>query len=399
MPAHASALRTSWFHDEMTAWRRAIHESPEVRFDVSGTAAKVASLLVSFGVDVETGVGRTGVVGVLRRGNGKHSIGLRADMDALPIETHSTTEYRSRVDGRHHGCGHDGHTAMLLGAARELALNGDFDGTVHFIFQPNEEEGLGAQAMIDDGLFERWSIDEVYGMHCVPGVPAGHFALRSGPMMAFEDDFVIHIRGRGGHASAPNMTFDPMVPAAELVVALQTVVSRSLSPMDGGVVSVTEFVTDGSRNVLPSTVTIRGDARGFTAVVRETIERRIGEIVEGVCLAHGLDYSVDYSHEFDVTMNTPTETSHVAGAACSVVTEAAVDSNCAPNPASEDFARMLEQRPGCYVFIGNGTSGANGLPWHNPAFDFNDAILPTGADYWVALTEGRLGHVDGPAVS
>jgi len=288
---------------------------------------------------------------------------------------------------------------MLLGAARELALSGDFDGTVHFIFQPNEEEGQGAQAMIDDGLFERWSIDEVYGMHCAPGVPAGHLALRSGPMMAFEDNFVIHVRGRGGHASAPHMTLDPMVPAAEVVVALQTVVSRSLSPMDSGVVSVTEFVTDGSRNVLPSTVTIRGDTRGFTAVVRETIEHRMAEIVKGVCLAHGLDYSIDYSHEFDVTTNTPTETAHAAAAARSVVTGAAVDSDCDPNPASEDFARLLAQRPGCYVFIGNGTSGTNGLPWHNPAFDFNDSILPTGADYWVALTEGRLEHIDGHPTS
>ena len=386
-PTYASSQRTSIFHDEMTAWRREIHRSPGVRFDVGATATKVASLLESFGIEVETGVGGTGVVGVLRRGSAEHGIGLRADMDALPIQTHSTTGYRSEVDGRHHGCGHDGHTAMLVGAAKQLALDGEFDGTVTFIFQPNEEEGLGAQAMIDDGLFERWTIDEIYGMHCTPGLPAGSFALRPGPMMAFEDDFVIELRGRGGHASAPHLSNDAMVPAAEVVVALQTVVSRSLDPMDSSVVSVTGFMTDGSRNVLPGSVTIRGDTRGFSTEVRHMIERRIRAITEGICLAHGLAFSIDYTHEFDVVVNTRAQAVHAASAARSVVPADAVDSNCAPNPASEDFARMLTRRPGCYVLIGNGAEGTHGLPWHNAAFDFNDDILPIGADYWVALVE------------
>jgi hippurate hydrolase len=279
---------------------------------------------------------------------------------------------------------------MLLGAAKQLATDGVFDGAVHFIFQPNEEEGLGAQAMIDDGLFDRRSIDEVYGLHCVPGLAAGHFATRTGPMMTFEDNFVIRLAGVGGHSSAPHMTYDPLVAGAELVTALQTVVARSVSPMQSGVVSVTEFDTDGSRNVLPSNVVIRGDTRGLDPEVQGTIERRIREIVEGICAAHGLSYDFEYSHEFVVTVNSAEETGHAVAAARSVVGAAAVDSDCLPNTGSEDFARMLERRPGCYALIGNGTEGTNTLPLHHPSFDFNDEILPIGGDYWVTLTEMRL---------
>lgn len=383
-------MRSVAFHDEMTAWRRDFHASPEIRFDVHETAAKVGTLLRSFGLDVESGVGHTGVVGTLRRGTGGRGIGLRADMDALPIQTVSTAEHRSRTDGHHHGCGHDGHAAMLLGAATELSSSGRFDGTVSFIFQPNEEEGLGAQAMIDDGLFERWPIDEVYGMHCAPGLPVGNFAMRAGPMMTFEDNFVIEISGRGGHSSAPHLTLDPLVAGAEVVTALQTVVARSLNPLESGVVSITEFETDGSRNVIPSRVMIRGDTRGFDAAVRAGIEERIAEIVRGVCLAHRVEPSFTYSHEFDVLVNGQAETSHAAAAARSVVGDAAVDSQCAPSTGSEDFARMLDHRPGCYALIGNGTEGHHGLPWHNPGFEFNDDALPIGADYWVTLAENRL---------
>lgn len=376
--------------EAMQHWRHEIHSFPGIRFAVEETAARVASVLGSVGVEVEQGVGGSGVVGRLQKGTAARGIGLRADMDALPIQSTSDAPYRSQIDGRHHGCGHDGHTAMLLGAAAVLADTGAFDGTVHFIFQPNEEEGQGAQAMIDDGLFERWRIDEVYGMHCAPNIPVGHFWMRPGPMMTFEDNFVIELHGRGGHSSAPHMLNDPMIAAAQIILVLQTVVSRSLSPLEAGVISVTELTTDGSRNVTPSRVTIRGDTRGFDDDVQRRIEARVGEIVAGVSAANRIGHSFNYSHEFVAVINTPGETSSAARAALDVVGEGAVDDDCVPSTGSEDFARMLAHRPGCYVLIGNGTDNSHGLPWHNPGFDFNDAILGIGADYWTALTERLL---------
>ena len=384
------AGRSEGIHETMKSWRHEIHSSPGIRFAVEETAARVASVLDSVGVEVTEGVGVTGVIGRLRRGSAARGIGLRADMDALPIQSTSDVPYRSQIHGQHHGCGHDGHTAMLLGAAATLADTGAFDGSVHFIFQPNEEEGHGAQAMIDDGLFERWQIDEVYGMHCAPSIPAGHFSLRSGPMMTFEDNFVIELDGRGGHSSAPHMGNDPMIAAAQIVSALQTVVSRSLSPLESGVISVTELTTDGSRNVIPSRVTIKGDTRGYNDGVQEMIEARMGDIVAGVSAANGIGHSFDYSHEFVAVVNTPDETDWAVRAAVDVVGDEAVDDDCEPSTGSEDFARMLAHRPGCYVLIGNGTDGSHGLPWHNPGFDFNDDILGIGADYWATLTEKRL---------
>ena len=377
-------------HAEMIAWRRDVHRHPEVGFNEFRTAEKVANLLREFGLEVHTGIGQTGVVGVLRCGTSERSIGLRADMDALPIHEMNDFDHKSKQDGVFHGCGHDGHTAMLLGAARHLSQSTTFDGTVIFIFQPNEEEGRGAAAMIADGLFDRFPVDSVYGMHNMPGVPVGHFAVRKGPIMAFEDNFVITITGRGGHASMPHISIDPMVIGAEIIQALQTIVARSINPQQWGVVSVTELKTDGARNVLPSSVTIKGDTRGIDVDVQKIIEKRMREIVEGVCLAHGAKSEVEYSHEFVVMVNTDAETDAVIEAARKVAGDDCVDGHCPTYSCSEDFARMLQVKPGCYILIGNGESGSHGCALHNPSYDFNDEILSLGTHFWVSLVETQL---------
>ena len=374
------------------AWRRDIHQHPELGFQEERTADKVAGLLEAFGIEVHTGIGGTGVVGVLRRGDSERAIGLRADIDALPIEEHNDFEYRSVNERRFHGCGHDGHTAMLLAAAETLASKDSIDGTVHFIFQPNEENGLGALAMMKDGLFERFAMDAVYGMHNMPGIPAGSFAVRKGPMMTFEDNFVIRVAGLGGHASMPNRTRDPVVVAAEIITALQTIVARSLNPMLSGVVSVTEIHTDGARNVIPSNVTIKGDTRGLTREAQSLIETRMRELVTHIGKAHNVDVTLDYSHEFVVLVNSDTETEIAIGAAIDTVGAERVVPDCEPAACSEDFAQMLTAKPGCYLLIGNGTEGHNGRPLHNPGYDFNDDVLATGAAYWVRLAENVLGR-------
>ena len=293
---------------DWTAWRRDIHKHPELGFGEKRTADVVARKLEAFGLETHTGIGKTGVVGVLKRGNSERSVGLRADIDALPIQEMNEFEHRSVHDSQFHGCGHDGHTTMLLAAAETLASGGKFDGTVHFIFQPNEENGLGALAMMEDGLFDRFPMDAVYGMHNMPGIPAGHFAVRKGSMMTFEDNFVIRIAGVGGHASMPNRTHDPVIVAAEMITALQTIVARSLNPMLTGVVSVTEIHTDGARNVIPSNVTIKGDTRGLTNEAQQLIETRMREIVTHVGKAHNVEATLDYTHEFVVLENTDQET-------------------------------------------------------------------------------------------
>ena len=377
---------------QWVAWRRDIHQHPELGFREERTAEKVAELLDGFGVEVHTGIGGTGVVGVLRRGDSRRAIGLRADIDALPIEEQNDFDYRSLNDRQFHGCGHDGHTAMLLAAAETLAGKDSIDGTVHFIFQPNEENGLGALAMMKDGLFDRFAMDAVYGMHNMPGLPAGSFAVRKGPMMTFEDNFVIRIAGLGGHASMPNRTRDPVVVAAEIINALQTIVARSLNPMLSGVVSVTEIHTDGARNVIPSNVTIKGDTRGLSDEAQHLIETRMRELVTNIGKAHNVEVTLDYSHEFIVLMNTDAETDIAVQAAIDTVGDEHVVPDCEPAACSEDFAQMLREKPGCYVLIGNGTDGHNGRPLHNPGYDFNDEVLGTGAAYWVQLTENVLGR-------
>ena len=393
MPALRNILPE--FHEEMIAWRRDMHKHPELGFNEDRTAAKVASLLDAFGIEVHQGVGGTGVVGVLRRGNGNHAIGLRADMDALPINESNEFDYRSVNDGVFHGCGHDGHTTMLLGAAKILAEHGNFDGTVYFIFQPSEEDGRGALSMIDDGLFERFPMASVYGMHNMPGIPAGHFAVREGAIMTSEDTFEITITGQGGHASMPERTVDPVVVGAEVVLALQTIVSRAISPRDWGVVSVTEFITDGARNVIPSTVTIKGDCRALATETQRRIESRMRDIVNGLCAAYGASGDVIYQEDFVPTINAPMETRAAIDAARHVAGEVAVNPDCPTCGASEDFARMLIEKPGCYILIGNGEDGHCGKSLHNPHYDLNDDILVPGTQYWVTLVEQQLPAKDG----
>ena len=377
-------------HSDWIGWRHDIHRHPELGFGEERTAGVVAALLEGFGVETHTGIGRTGVVGVLRRGSSNRSIGLRADIDALPIQEANSFPHRSVNDRQFHGCGHDGHTTMLLAAAQTLASGDTFDGTVHFIFQPNEENGLGALAMMEDGLFDRFAMDAVYGMHNMPGIPAGNFAVRKGPMMTFEDNFVISIKGLGGHASMPDRTRDPVVVGAEIISALQTVVARSLNPMASGVVSVTEIHTDGARNVIPSNVTIKGDTRGLSSETQALIEKRMRELVVNIGRAHNVEVTLDYSHEFIVLNNTDHETDLAVQAAIDTVGVDNVVSDCEPAACSEDFAQMLRAKPGCYVLIGNGTDRHNGRSLHNPGYDFNDEVLETGAAWWVRLTENVL---------
>jgi amidohydrolase len=349
-------------------------------------------VLQLLGLEVHRGIGGTGIVANLRMGNGHSAIGLRADMDALALTESAPGRVHASVnDGCMHACGHDGHMAMLLGAARLLAERRDFDGTVRFIFQPAEEHGRGAAAMMADGIFERFPIDEIYGAHNIPGLAAGHIALRSGGIMASEDNFVIRIRGRGGHAARPHMAVDPLVIGAEIVLALQTVVSRSLDPGQPAVLSCTEFVTDGIRNALPANVTIKGDTRSYSAEVQALLERRMREICAGICSAHGAECEVDYTHEFAPTVNWPACAQFAAAAALAVVGADKVDDQVQPMMISEDFGAFLRRVPGAFVFIGNGAGGSPGsVPLHNAHYDFNDEVLPIGARYFAEITRMRL---------
>lgn len=377
--------------ERMREWRQTFHRNPELAFAVRSTAATVAGLLTEFGVDeVHDGIGGSGVVGILRRGSGTPTIGLRADMDALPIQEIGDRAHKSQVDGVFHGCGHDGHTATLLGAAKRLSEGDSFDGTVVLIFQPDEENGRGAQAMIDDGLFDRFPMSAIYGLHNIPGIPAGHFATRVGPMMSSEDLFEITIHGRGGHASMPERHVDPLVIAAEIIQALQTIVSRSVAATEAAVVSVTEVLTDGARNIVPSTVVVKGDCRTFSATVQATVESRMRRLAEGVCAAHGASADVEYRHEFIPLVNSVKEVAAAAAAAATVVGADHVDTESAPITASEDFARYLSHIPGCFLKIGNGLEGSYGSSLHNPSYDFNDEILAVGAAFWVQLVEQQL---------
>ncbi|UCI18054.1 M20 family metallopeptidase [Mesorhizobium sp. B2-1-8] len=374
---------------EMTGWRRDLHAHPEFGFEETRTAAFVAAKLREFGLDdVTEGVGGTGVVGTLKRGSGNRAIALRADMDALRISEQSTALYRSSNPGLMHACGHDGHTAMLLGAARLLAGEGGFDGIVRFIFQPAEEWGKGALAMLDDGLMQRFPFDEIFGLHNMPGLPVGHFETRAGPVMSAEDIFEIVLRGLGGHAARPHSGQETLVAACALVTSLQTIVSRRLSPADISVVSVTELVTDGTRNALPGLARILGDARSFRPGVSAEIERQMRIIAEGIAAAYNVAAEVDYTREF-VPLRNDAELVEAAFAAAGTVFE---PGNIAvarePMTASEDFARFLDHVPGCFVFLGNGEASA---PLHNSSYDFNDDGLLFGANFHVAIARQRLG--------
>ncbi len=376
---------------EMTEWRRHLHRFPECGFDVHQTADFIADKLASWGVGVVRGIGQTGLVGILRNGDSKASIGLRADMDALHIEEQNTFEHCSRHQGQMHACGHDGHSTMLLGAACHLAQHRNFDGTVYFIFQPDEEHGCGAQAMIDDGLFERFEIDAVYGLHNLPGLPANHFAVRPGSLMASESSFKIRILGVGGHAAMPHTGVDPIVVGSQVILGLQTIVSRSLSAIhETAVVSATEFITNGTVNVIPSEVVIKGDCRCFTEDSLARIEQRMEQIVSGICQAAGARYEFEFINTFYPTVNSLEETHHAIKAAEQALGAERVNPSCDPFTISEDFSSMLRVKPGCYALLGNGVDSVGGCALHNPKYDFNDGILQSGAAYWVALVQNQL---------
>lgn len=373
--------------DEMTAWRRELHAHEEFGFEETRTAAFVADKLRSFGLEVAEEIGGTGVVGTLKRGTGNRTVALRADMDALRITERGQADYRSQVPGTMHACGHDGHTAMLLGAAKLLAEEEGFDGTVRFLFQPAEEWGKGALAMLDDGLMQRFPFDEIYGLHNMPGLPVGDFETRAGPIMSAEDNFEIVLTGLGGHAARPQSGNEVLVAACALVTNLQTIVSRRLSPADIAVVSVTELITDGTRNALPGLARILGDARSFRPEVSAEIERQMRVIAEGTAMAHNVAAETRYTREFVPLINDANLVEEAMAAARTVLHADDVKIAAEPMTASEDFARFLEHVPGCFVFMGN---GENSAPLHNPDFDFNDAGLLPGARYHAAIIRRRL---------
>ena len=370
---------------DLVGLRRDLHRSPELGFDLTRTKARVADTLRSFGLEVHEGVG---VVGVLRAGGGNRAIGLRADMDALPINECSTHDYVSETPGQMHACGHDGHTAMLLGAAEQLASEAGFDGTVVFLFQPDEEQGRGARAMIEEGVLDRFPIEEVYAIHNLPGAPVGQVSTRSGQICASESLFEITIDGKGGHASMPQTGVDAITVGAELVLALQTIVSRKLAPGAGVVVSVTEFLTDGQRNVLPGQATLKGDVRARQPADREAVEAFMRQIVAGVAQTHGVAATMRFDTEFRETINAVEPVDAVLRAARAVGLEAI--GNREPMSFSEDFGQFADAVPGCFLLLGNGEIGPHGQPLHSSDYDFNDALLPIGSAFWTALVRDRL---------
>lgn len=373
-------------HLEMTEWRQDLHAHPEFGFEEKRTSAFVAKKLREFGLEVVEGIGGTGVVGTLTRGSGNRAIALRADMDALRIAEQGTQDYRSQTPGTMHACGHDGHTSMLLGAAKLLAAEGGFDGTVRFIFQPAEEWGRGALAMLDDGLLQRFPFEEIFGLHNMPGLAIGHFETRVGPIMSAEDNFEIVLKGVGGHAARPHWGSETLVAACALVTALQTIVSRRLSPTDIGVVSVTELITDGTRNALPGLARILGDARSFRAEVSAEIEKQMRTIAHGTAQAYNVSAEVTYTREFVPLVNDAAMVDEAFAAARNVLAGDAVGVAAEPMTGSEDFARFLDHVPGCFVFLGNG----NSAPLHNPSYDFNDEGLLHGARFHAAIARQRL---------
>jgi hippurate hydrolase len=377
------------YHDELVVWRRDIHAHPELGFDEERTAGLVAERLAGFGIEVHQGIGKTGVVGVLRAGNLPRSIGLRADMDALPILEANGFAHRSRHDGRMHACGHDGHTTMLLGAARYLAETRRFDGTVNFIFQPAEEGLGGAEAMIADGLFERFPCDTVFGMHNRPGLAVGKFAIRSGPMMAGGAFFDITVAGRGAHGARPESGIDPVLVAAHIATALQSIVARNVKPTDTAVLSVTQIHGGDAYNVIPAQAVMRGTARAFSQDTMTLLQQNMARIAEGVAAGFGATAAVAFRRSFAPVVNNETEAAFIADTAAELVGEDNVNRNTSLVMGSEDFSFMLERRPGAYIQIGNG-DGEGACEIHNPAYDFNDAILPLGASLFARLAERKL---------
>jgi hippurate hydrolase len=378
---HVAALQ-----DEITGWRRDLHENPELLYDVHRTAEVVAQKLKAFGCDeVATGIGKTGVVGIIR-GNKSSSgkvMGLRADMDALPIEEITGLPYASKVKGKMHACGHDGHTAMLLGAAKYLAETRNFNGTAVMIFQPAEEGGAGGKAMVDDGMMERWDVQEVYGMHNAPGIPVGSFATRKGALLAASDFFTIDIEGKGSHAAEPHKGVDTLVAGANVLLALQSIVARNLDPLKSGVVTVGAFNGGHASNVIPQNVRMLGTVRTLLPEVRDLLEKRVVETAQGIAAAYGAVAKVDYQRNYPVTVNHGKETEFAVSIAQDVAGKDKVEPNVTPIMGGEDFSFMLEARPGNMIWIGNGDTAA----CHHPAYDFNDAAIPHGVSYWARLVE------------
>jgi amidohydrolase len=378
------------FHDEMTEWRRDIHQRPELKFEENCTADLVAAKLKEFGIEIHRGLAKTGVVGTINNGDGP-SIGLRADMDALPLEENNTFKHASRNPGKMHACGHDGHTAMLLGAAKHLASSKNFKGTVNFIFQPAEEGGGGGELMIKEGLFEMFPVDSVYGLHNWPGMPAGIFGVGSGPIMASVDTFDLTINGRGGHAAMPDQCIDPIIIASQVVSALQTIPSRNTHPVDSLVISVTKIHAGDAYNVIPDSVQMHGTVRTFQPETRKEIPSSMLRVTEGVCAAYGGTCELNYMSGYPATINSVAETEISAKAVVDLFGEENIIRNPTPSMGGEDFSYMLEARPGCYVWLGIGPGkGEGGCMLHSSRYDFNDDILPIGASYWVKLVENEL---------
>jgi hippurate hydrolase len=376
--------RIADFADEIAGWRRDFHAHPELQYDVHRTAARVAELLNSFGVDdVVTGIGRTGVVAVIRGNGPGKTIGLRADMDALPITERSGKTWQSQSLGRMHACGHDGHTAMLLGAAKYLAETRNFTGSAVLIFQPAEEGGAGGRAMLEDGLMERFGIEEVYGLHNMPGTPLGHFGVRAGGIMAASDEFTIIIEGQGGHAALPHNTIDPVLIAAHLITALHSIVSRDVDPMRSAVLSVTMVQAGEAFNIIPRTVKLTGTIRTLDEDIRAQMESRLRAVTLGIVGAFDGTAQVTYRRGYPVTVNSAPEAAFAAEVASHVAGPEGVDANADAKMGGEDFSYMLQARPGAYIFLGNGESSE----LHSDTYDFNDEIIPVGVSYWVKLVE------------
>jgi len=377
------------FLAELTALRRDIHAHPELAFDEYRTADIVARELQRYGLEVHRGLARTGVVGVLKAGTSSRMIGLRADMDALPLAEMNEFPHHSKHPGKMHACGHDGHTAILLGAARHLAANPDFDGTVVFIFQPAEESEGGAAVMIEDGLFEQFPVESIFGLHNWPGIPVGEMMVMPGPVMAGTCGFEMHVRGHGCHAAMPHQGIDAIVTGAQLVQALQTVVSRTLHPCDAAVVSVTQFHAGEAWNIIPEEVVMRGTIRTFKPEVQEAVERAIERLCSGIASANGAQISVRFDRRYPPTVNSPAEARFCQQVAADVFGQDKVLQDILPSMGAEDFAYMLKEKPGCYVWLGNGP-GTGGCTLHNPHYDFNDDLLRLGVGYWAHLVRCAL---------
>lgn len=379
-------------HQQMIEWRHYLHQHPESAFEEENTVRFVADKLEALGLTVHRNIGKTGVVGVLKCGDGKRVIGIRADMDCLQMIEQGDVPYKSQTENRMHACGHDGHTSMVRGAAHLLAARKNFNGTVCFVFQPAEEPGKGAQAMLDDGFIERFGIEEIYGLHNMPGMRTGTISTRVGGIMGSEDNFIIRIKGQGSHAARPHMSRDPMVIAAEIILALQTIVSRNIDPSIPIVISCTELHTDGIRNAIPTHIEIKGDTRSYAPETQRMIEERMRSICEHICVMNGAECEFIYTHEFAPTVNWEACVNTALQAANNTVSAENVDGNVQQMMISEDFGTFLQKIPGCFVFLGNGTEeeGIGYLPLHNAKYDFNDNILLTGAEYFAELIRIRL---------